>query len=156
MTINKQYTKIILCGLCDSVVNRFRGLSCPFVARNRRRGEEGAAAVEFAIVVVLLLMLTFGAAEFGWMFYQIYEVNNAARGGAREAAVSGGDVGVFVRDNFNDAYDVLTEDAGNSGQMVRVTVSAPYTSLTGLTTWLFSEDGAPAELSASVTMAKET
>jgi len=49
--------------------------------------EEGAAAVEFAIVSVLLLIIVFGAIEFGIAFSKVNVYTGAAREGARYAAV---------------------------------------------------------------------
>ena len=51
----------------------------------RGRGEEGAAAVEFAIVIPLLLLLLAGFFDFGWLFYWQHTVTNASRAGARYA-----------------------------------------------------------------------
>ena len=57
------------------------------VTTKRTLGEKGQNLVEFAIVVVLLLSLVLGICEFGriWMTYQV--VTNAAREGARLAAL---------------------------------------------------------------------
>ena len=49
--------------------------------------EEGAAAVEFAIISVLLLIIVFGAIEFGIAFSKVNVYTGAAREGARYAAV---------------------------------------------------------------------
>ena len=49
--------------------------------------EEGAAAVEFAIVSVLLLIIVFGAIEFGIAFSKVNVYTGAAREGTRYAAV---------------------------------------------------------------------
>jgi Flp pilus assembly pilin Flp len=51
------------------------------------RREEGAAAVEFALVMVLLMILIFGAIEFGIAFSKVNVYTGAAREGARYAAV---------------------------------------------------------------------
>lgn len=56
-------------------------------ARLRSGSEEGAAAVEFALVVPLLLTLLFGIIEFGFAFNAQIVVTNAAREAARELAV---------------------------------------------------------------------
>jgi Flp pilus assembly protein TadG len=63
-------------------------------ARHRveqRRGtqakERGAAAVEFALVAMLLLLLVFGIAEFGRMWFLQSSLAAAARDGARTMAV---------------------------------------------------------------------
>jgi hypothetical protein len=59
--------------------------------RRRRsvRGEEGAAAVEFALIVGLLAMLIFGMMEYGLAFWQLQNLRASAREGARVAAVGG-------------------------------------------------------------------
>jgi len=49
--------------------------------------DEGAAAVEFAIVALLLFTLLFGIIQFGWLFYQWNEITHAAREGARWGAL---------------------------------------------------------------------
>ncbi len=53
----------------------------------RRRDEDGAAAIEFAIVAGLLFMLVFGIIDFGFGFHTWNGTANAAREGARQAAV---------------------------------------------------------------------
>lgn len=57
--------------------------------RNKIRREEGAAAVEFALIVGLLAILVFGLLEYGLAFWQVQNLRAAAREGAREAAVGG-------------------------------------------------------------------
>lgn len=55
--------------------------------RGRRRDQEGAAAVEFALVLPLLLMLVFGIIDFGYLVNRSSMVNNAARDAAREGSL---------------------------------------------------------------------
>jgi Flp pilus assembly protein TadG len=57
------------------------------VIRKRIRKEEGAVAVEFAVIMILLSMILFGIIEFGITLskYEVYL--GAAREGARYAAV---------------------------------------------------------------------
>jgi Flp pilus assembly protein TadG len=57
--------------------------------RSKLRQENGAAAVEFAIVVSVLVMLVFGVLEFGLGFWQVQNLRAATREGARVAAVRG-------------------------------------------------------------------
>ena len=57
--------------------------------RGRLRDEEGAAAVEFALIAGLLVMLVFGLIEYGLAFWQIQSLRAATREGARVAAVGG-------------------------------------------------------------------
>jgi Flp pilus assembly protein TadG len=57
--------------------------------RSKLRREEGAAAVEFALIVGLLAILVFGLLEYGLAFWQVQNLRAAAREGARVAAVRG-------------------------------------------------------------------
>lgn len=52
-----------------------------------RRDQEGAAAVEFAIVAIVLIMLLTGIIQFGFTFFQYLEIVHAAREGARWASL---------------------------------------------------------------------
>ena len=60
-----------------------------------RRRDEGAAAVEFALVLPILVVLLFGIIEFGLVFDAQLTITHAAREGARVASV-GGNVGSAV------------------------------------------------------------
>jgi Flp pilus assembly protein TadG len=57
--------------------------------RAKLRREDGAAAVEFALIVGLLAILVFGLLEYGLAFWQVQNLRAAAREGARVAAVRG-------------------------------------------------------------------
>jgi Flp pilus assembly protein TadG len=57
--------------------------------RAKLRREEGAAAVEFALIVGLLAILVFGLLEYGLAFWQVQNLRASAREGARVAAVRG-------------------------------------------------------------------
>ena len=59
--------------------------------RSKLRGEDGAAAVEFALVVSLLFILLFGIMEFGLAFFELQNLRSATREGARAAAIGGND-----------------------------------------------------------------
>jgi Flp pilus assembly protein TadG len=59
-----------------------------------RHEEEGAAAVEFALIVGLLAVLIFGLLEYGLAFWQVQNLRSATREGARVAAVGGNDTAV--------------------------------------------------------------
>jgi Flp pilus assembly protein TadG len=68
--------------------------------------EDGAAAVEFALVLPILLLLVFGIFSFG-QFYSQYEVlQGAAREGARAAAVRSDPSD--VKDRVYEAADPYT------------------------------------------------
>lgn len=53
----------------------------------RGRHEEGASAVEFAIVSFVLILLLTGIIQFGFTFFQYLEIVHAAREGARWASL---------------------------------------------------------------------
>lgn len=55
--------------------------------RRRHNAEEGAAAVEFALVVPILLLLIFGIINFGIVLAQQLSISNSARQAARFAVV---------------------------------------------------------------------
>ena len=57
--------------------------------RKEAKKEDGAAAVEFALIVGLLAILVFGLLEYGLAFWQVQNLRAATREGAREAAVGG-------------------------------------------------------------------
>jgi Flp pilus assembly pilin Flp len=74
-----------------------------------RLDQEGAAAVEFALLLPLLVLLLFGMIEFGLAFNTRIQATNAAREGARQAVV-----GI---DNWSDVgglpfWQVVRQDAG--------------------------------------------
>ena len=50
-------------------------------------GQEGAAAIEFAICLPLLVLLIFGIIEFSILFYDQAVITNASREGARAGIV---------------------------------------------------------------------
>lgn len=49
--------------------------------------EDGAAAVEFALVAVILISLLIGIVQFGFTFWEYIQVAHAAREGVRWAAL---------------------------------------------------------------------
>jgi Flp pilus assembly protein TadG len=56
--------------------------------RSRAGSDEGASAVEFALVSPILFLLLFGIITFGIVFAQQLSLTNAARQGARVAVVN--------------------------------------------------------------------
>jgi Flp pilus assembly protein TadG len=56
--------------------------------RVRRRGDDGAAAVEFALVVPLLLLLILGIISYGYMLSFRQALSQGAAEGARAAAIT--------------------------------------------------------------------
>ena len=54
---------------------------------DRLRRQDGAAAVEFALIVGVLVMLLFGMLQFGLAFFELQNLRAAVREGARIGAV---------------------------------------------------------------------
>jgi Flp pilus assembly protein TadG len=69
-----------------------------------RRGDEGAAAVEFALVSLLLFTLLFAILQYGFYFYQLSSANAASREAARLAATG-------VKDCDNDFLNAVKSRA---------------------------------------------
>jgi len=85
-------------------------------SRRRWHREDGAAAIEFAIVTVLLLLIVFGILEYGRIYSQVEVLNGAAREGARVGAVQG---------TKSDIQSAVTSSAGPyAGQISNITVTA--------------------------------
>lgn len=83
--------------------------------RQSAKKEDGAAAVEFALIVGLLAILVFGLLEYGLAFWQVQNLRAATREGARVAAV-GGDNGDIMAAMVNSAAGSLT-----GGEAISVT-----------------------------------
>ena len=80
-------------------------------ALRRRRshaGEDGASAVEFALVVPLLLLIVFGIVNFGFVFSQQSSLNTAVREGARRAVVNDPFAGATVSANPRTCAGIIT------------------------------------------------
>ncbi len=60
------------------------------------RRDEGAAAVEFALVAPLLFLLLFGSIQYGMLFFQIQAAASTARTAARWAAVGIPECGAYA------------------------------------------------------------
>ena len=60
-----------------------------FTLKRRAKSERGASLIEAALVVPLLILLAFGAAEFGFVFLDFLNVSSAAREGARVGSAVG-------------------------------------------------------------------
>ena len=87
-------------GLVTSAEPLESGPRLPDVRASRRDKvgrEDGAAAVEFAIVATLFFMLVFGIIDFGFAFHSWNNAANAAREGARKAAVSNDTAAIQAR-----------------------------------------------------------
>jgi Flp pilus assembly pilin Flp len=57
------------------------------VSRAVRRGEDGAAAVEFALVLPVLLALVMAIIDFGWLYFVENQISYAVRSVSRDVSV---------------------------------------------------------------------
>ena len=114
-----------------------RGLSSRF------RRERGQTMVEFAIIVPILLLVLLAILQFGIVFHNYITVTDAARAGARQAAVGRGmadPVGAATTRVRNSAVNLNQSKLGvnvtgtwTQGSDVTVTVTYPYSvSILGL------------------------
>lgn len=92
------------------------------ILRQRRRGDRGASAVEFALVLVPLLMVIGGIVNFGVVFAQQLALDNSVRAGAR--------AGVVDRGATASSPTTVTQNQFNSTALARslagtVTVTNP-------------------------------
>lgn len=99
-----------------------------------RRGEHGAAAVEFALILPVLIALLGGIIDFGFAFNAQIGLAHAVREGVRVEAIGTGDGGA-VADAAFAALAVTPNPAvaepcpsppSPSGDRARVTKSASY------------------------------
>jgi len=104
--------------------------------------DKGAALVELAIILPLLFLIVFGICEFGWAMYVKNTLGNAAREGARLAAVTPKPITAkdqrivdCVEKRLTFSYgasdlDITTTPPGATGDPVTVTVTLKYHSFT--------------------------
>lgn len=90
--------------------------------RGRVRGEDGAAAVEFAIVASLFFLLVFGIIDFGFAFHSWNNTANAAREGARKGAV----------DSSTADIEARTRAAASTLDQSKLTVVVECSHITGV------------------------
>lgn len=130
------------------------------ITRMRTTGRRGVTTVELAMVAPLLIFLLFGIIEFGLMVKNLVGVNQAAREGARSAAVGatpatltariGGAAPTINTNNLSLTYDFRSfnsntaswsawqtlgtdgsENNASAGDQIRITVQYPHQLVTG-------------------------
>lgn len=83
------------------------------LGRRRERSQDGAAAVEFALIVPVLLLVVAGVMNFGFVFAQQISLNNAARQAVRYSVVDGRTCSQIQAEGKNSA-----ETVGMTGSQV--------------------------------------
>jgi Flp pilus assembly protein TadG len=103
------------------------------------RGKErrGAAVVEMAIVAPLLCTLLLGIIEYGWVFSVRQALTNAAREGARTAALAGSTsadvqnrVSSFLQPYHLQNYTMTLTRSTPQNPNETVAISVPYRNVT--------------------------
>ncbi|TMK94058.1 MAG: pilus assembly protein, partial [Actinobacteria bacterium] len=88
--------------------------------RQRLDREDGAAAVEFALIIGVLAMLIFGMLQFGLTFFELQNLRAAAREGGRLGAV--GATPDAIRADLESASNGAIR-SGEAGNLAFVKVS---------------------------------
>jgi len=134
------------------------------VRKRKEKRSRGLAVVEAALVLPILLLVSFGAIKYGWLFLRAQQITNAARYGARVAVRADaveGDVTTAIANLMTAAgmgssgYTVtITYEGGvvEVGKGITVEVSVPGANVDIMDVPLFPDVG---NIGASVTMAKE-
>ena len=86
----------------------------------RGRGQEGTAAVEFAVILPVVMLILSGLIDFGWGFYWQHTVTNASRAGARYAVQANYPSG--TRTPYSESQ-IITLVKNNYGTDLGVTVN---------------------------------
>ncbi|MCE5185275.1 MAG: pilus assembly protein [Planctomycetaceae bacterium] len=135
------------------------------------RKQRGAAVVEVAVIMPILLMLTFGAIKYGWLFYRLQQITNITRHATRLAilplkdsdgagagdytAVMGTISSRMSEIGLNGLYTAEVENiAIAEGGAVTVSINLP-TSSSKVDILQFFLLPSPKNLYASLTMSKE-
>ncbi len=127
-------------------------LCCYFLARRLIKGmifcmkhrsllkhEKGQSMVEFALILPFLLLILCGIIDYGWLFYNQLNVNNACREAARFAVVNSGasdltdSVNNKVKASLGDGCSVtltFTDPSDKTNGDVKVTVDSDMPILT--------------------------
>jgi len=135
-----------------------------FINIKKLKEKSGLATVETSLVLTLLILLTFGIMEYGWMFFRVQQVTNAARIGARAAVLAdstNASAQARIDSTMGDwgmgssGYTVTFSDdttALDTGRLLSVAVSVYYENIDLLGMSLIPT---PSVLQSSATMAKE-
>lgn len=140
--------------------------------RLRRSSRTGTAIVEAAFVLPLLLLVVLGIIEYGWLFFNVQQVTNAARQGARVAIlpdVSEAQAEAVITellqraglDRYGPTVEVGPDPDGivvpgyPTRAAVRVRITVPTADLRIVNMNAFCAGLEPETIGATVTMARE-
>ncbi|NTV90895.1 MAG: pilus assembly protein [Clostridiales bacterium] len=126
-----------------------------------RKQSKGQTLVETALILPIIILLLMGIVDFGLLFNNYLVVGNAAREGARNAAV--GDTDTQIMTIINTATASLdpdkvtvtitpTEASRVSGDEISVTVTYEYAMITPIISSLL---GSPIDLTSTTVMRLE-
>jgi Flp pilus assembly protein TadG len=93
------------------------------LASRRRRDENGASAVEFALIMPIFIVLVFGIIAFGIVFAQNLALGNSARQAARFAVVQERTCGEIRTEARDSATGTIAMNTANIGVTVERIVS---------------------------------
>ena len=133
--------------------------------------KRGTLLVEAAIMIPLVLMLTFVLIEGGWLMLKAEQIENAARQGARKAALSGsttGDVDNVISTIMTSAglpsyvktYTPADPSTAKHGDPIQINVKVAYanislTKVTSIFSYYGGTNTTPTYIGSTVTMTKE-
>ena len=131
----------------------------------KKNGSRGMVAVEAALVFPLLILLTFGAIKYGWLFLKVQQITNDTRYGARLAILPDATVdevktaiiNMMTAANIPVTVDNITITPADIsslsvGDSIEVRIIIPAEDVDIMDVSIFPSVG---NLGASVTMAKE-
>jgi Flp pilus assembly protein TadG len=121
---------------------------------NTSQRQRGLAIVEAALILPIFVLLVFSVCEYGYLFLQFQSVANAARQGARIAALSGHGqaegqaalIGVLTTAGLTDSGSTVVSIESNTKW--EATARVDYTPLFGMVP-------TPAQLQSIAIMAEE-
>jgi Flp pilus assembly protein TadG len=121
------------------------------------RREDGAVAVEFALLVPLVLMLLFGTVTTGLVYSHHLSINNAAREASRFGAVvdySAPTWATSVRDRVLDTYYDATSPLPSANVCVRLVTSTGTSLASAIGGACGTEPAVPAGMAAGSCVVK--
>jgi Flp pilus assembly protein TadG len=124
--------------------------------RGRKSPEDGAAAVEMALILPLLFFLVFGIVEFGFAFNRWISVTHASREGVRQLSIgkTESEAETAAKATAPDLAGSLTcdgADPNTADTEVQMVCSAPIS----VRLFVFRIFNPPAQISSTAKMSKE-